>query len=55
MVTSFIRLRTDPIASHEYTLPVVREIPIRRGAPRDPADIVAIEQETHHTADAHPW
>jgi len=55
MVTTFIRLRTDPIASHAYTLPVVREIPIRSGAPDDPADSVAIEQRFEYAADAHAW
>jgi hypothetical protein len=54
-VTTLIRPRTDPIASHAYTLPVVREIPIRSGAPSDPADPVAIEQRAHYAAGAQAW
>ena len=55
MVTTFIRLRTDPIASHAYILPVVREVPICSGAPSDPADHVAIELRAEYAADAHAW
>jgi hypothetical protein len=53
-VTTFVRPRTHPIASHAYTLPVVREIPIRSGDPRDSADPVAIEQR-QYAADARAW
>jgi hypothetical protein len=54
-VTTLIRLRTDPIASHAYTLPVVREIPIRSEAPSQPAVPVAIEPRAEYAADAHAW
>jgi hypothetical protein len=49
------RPRTDPIASHAYTLPVVREVPIRAGAPSEPAEPVAIEPRAEYAADAHAW
>ena len=54
-MTTLIRLRTDPIASHAYTLPVVREIPIESGAPSPPPEPVAIEPRTEYAADAHAW
>jgi hypothetical protein len=54
-VTTFIRLRTDPVASHAYTLPGVREIPIQPEAPSEPAEPVAVEPPVEYAADAHAW
>jgi hypothetical protein len=49
------RPRTDPIASHAYTLPVVREIPVGAAAPVDSADPPALGQPVGYAADAHAW
>jgi hypothetical protein len=54
-MTTFNRTRTDPIASHAYTLPVVREVPIRAGASADSAGPPAIGQPVVYAADAHAW
>jgi hypothetical protein len=50
------RPRTDPIAAHAYTLPVVREVPIAAGpasTPRD--DLRGVGQPLVYAADAHAW
>jgi len=47
--------RTDPVAAHAYTLPIVREVPVRAGrglgdgAPQESARPLA------YAADAHAW
>jgi hypothetical protein len=48
------RPRTDPIAGHAYTLPVVREVPVPRplSASRDPH---GSEQPHVYAADSHAW
>lgn len=52
-MTSHDRPRTDPIAAHAYTLPVVREVPIgpspTSGVPQ------GIGQPVVYAADAHAW
>jgi hypothetical protein len=54
-MTNHDRSRTDPIAAHAYTLPVVRELPIGASSlpaaaePHDPAQPVV------YAADAHAW
>lgn len=48
------RPRTDPIADHVYTLPVVREVPIpgSLSASLEPHES---EQTPVYAADAHGW
>ena len=45
------RPRTDPIATHAYTLPVVRELPVATGSPSASAGPHGVPQP----ADAHAW
>jgi hypothetical protein len=47
------RPRTDSIASHVYTLPVVREVPI--GSPADSDVPPVTSQPVVYAADAHAW
>jgi hypothetical protein len=47
--------RKDPIASHAYTLPVVREIPIHAGAPSGYPTLSGAPQPVAYAADAHAW
>jgi hypothetical protein len=47
--------RKDPIASHAYTLPVVREIPIQAGASVGPPSVFGVPQPVVYAADAHAW
>jgi hypothetical protein len=46
------RPRTDPIAAHAYTLPVVRELPVAPAASPDPRGTA---QPVAYAADAHGW
>jgi hypothetical protein len=46
---------TDPIASHAYSLPTVREVPIGTRAPSDAADPPALDHPVGYAADAHAW
>jgi hypothetical protein len=51
-MTIYERPRTDPIAGHAYTLPVVREVPIR--APQATSlDLRGLAAPAVH-ADSHP-
>jgi hypothetical protein len=54
-MTRHDRPRTDPIAAHAYTLPVVREVPI--GAGSAPASLQPhdLGQPVVYAADAHAW
>jgi hypothetical protein len=47
--------RKDPIASHAYTLPVVREIPIQTGASPRTDNLSGVPQPVVYAADAHAW
>ena len=47
--------RKDPIASHAYTLPVVREIPIQSGATPGYPTLSGAPQPVAYAADAHAW
>jgi hypothetical protein len=47
--------RKDPIASHAYTLPVVREIPVQAGASSGSASLPGVPQPVVYAADAHAW
>jgi hypothetical protein len=51
-MTSQDRPRTDPIAAHAYTLPVVREVPIGTRSSSDPQ---GLGQPVVYAADAHAW
>jgi hypothetical protein len=47
--------RTDPVAPHAYTVPVVREVPIRHGSgPPSPAPY-DLEQRLAYAADSQAW
>jgi hypothetical protein len=48
------RPRTDPIATHAYTLPVVREAPIAAGPSPAPSG-GRLEQAVVYAADSHGW
>ena len=48
------RPRTEPIASHAYTLPIVREVPIA-GSASASLDPHESEQTPVYAADAHGW
>jgi hypothetical protein len=52
-MTSQDRPRTDPIAAHAYTLPVVREVPI--GSNLSSAEPHGLGQPLLYAADAHAW
>jgi hypothetical protein len=54
-MTSHDRPRTDPIAAHVYTMPVVRELPRGAGAPVASVDPHGVPQPVVHAADAHAW
>jgi hypothetical protein len=47
--------RKDPIASHAYTLPVVREIPIQAGTSSGYPTLSGAPQPVDYAADAHAW
>jgi hypothetical protein len=47
--------RKDPIASHAYTLPVVREIPVPAGASSGSGGLSGAPQPVVYAADAHAW
>jgi hypothetical protein len=47
--------RKDPIASHAYTLPVVREIPVQAGATSGTDSLPGVPQPIVYAADAHAW
>ena len=47
--------RTDPIAAHAYTLPVVREVPVGNASPPASAESHGIAQPLVYAADAHAW
>jgi hypothetical protein len=47
--------RKDPIASHAYTLPVVREIPVQAGASSSSDSLRGGPQPVVYAADAHAW
>jgi hypothetical protein len=47
--------RKDPIASHAYTLPVVREIPVQAGASSGSDSLRGVPQPVVYAADAHAW
>jgi hypothetical protein len=49
------RPRTDPIAAHAYTLPVVREVPIAAGSASASHDPHGGRQPLGYAADAHAW
>jgi hypothetical protein len=49
------RRRTDPIASHAYTLPVVREMPSAASSPSAAAEPHDPGQPVVYAADAHAW
>jgi hypothetical protein len=54
-MTIRVRRRTHPVAAHVYTLPIVREVPIRAGlgsvggTPQQPGQPLA------YAADSHAW
>jgi hypothetical protein len=52
-MTSQDRPRTDPIAAHAYTLPVVREVPIGSSSPA--SEQHGLAQPVGYAADAHAW
>ncbi len=47
--------RTDFDDTHAYTLPVVREVPIRPGAPTPSPAPPSFEQASLYLADARAW
>jgi hypothetical protein len=47
--------RKDPIASHVYILPVVREIPVLAGASSGSSGLPSVPQPVAYAADAHAW
>jgi hypothetical protein len=48
------RRRTDPVTSHAYTVPIVREVPIGSGlAPAAP--VHQLGQPIAYAADSHAW
>jgi hypothetical protein len=47
--------RKDPIASHAYTIPVVREIPVQAGASSGSGSLSGVPQPVVYAADAHAW
>jgi len=47
--------RKDPIASHAYTVPVVRETPIQAGASSASDGLSGVPQPVVYSADAHGW
>ena len=47
--------RTDLDTTHAYTLPVVREVPIRAGAPTPPPAPLSFEQRPITLAGARAW
>jgi hypothetical protein len=47
------RRRTDPVATHAYTVPVVREVPIRRGLGPAASWAHQLGQPLVHSADLH--
>ena len=47
--------RKDPIASHAYTLPVVREIPAQAGFSSGGDSLRGVPQPVLYAADAHAW
>jgi hypothetical protein len=49
------RPRTDPIAAHAYTLPVVREVPVGAGPPSAAPAPHGVGQPLVYAADAHAW
>jgi hypothetical protein len=49
------RARTDPIAAHAYTLPVVREVPIAGNSPSASSDPHGVARPLAYAADAHAW
>lgn len=50
-----ITYRKDPIASHAYTLPVVREIPAQAGISSGGDSLRGVPQPVLYAADAHAW
>jgi hypothetical protein len=54
-MTADTRRRTDPIAAHAYTLPVVREILVSAAAPPASGSPQGAEQPIAYAADAHAW
>ena len=52
MISTF---RKDPIATHAFTLPVVREVPIQGGASSDSSGPWDVPQSVAYAADAHAW
>ena len=49
------RPRTDPIAAHVHTVPVVRELPIAAAFPSGSAEQHGVAQPVGYAADAHAW
>jgi hypothetical protein len=49
------RRRTDPVATHAYTVPVVREVPIRPGSGPTASGPHELEQPLAYAADSHAW
>jgi hypothetical protein len=54
-MTLYDRPRTDPIAAHAYTLPVVREVPIAADSSSASTDPHGVPQPLVYAADAHAW
>jgi hypothetical protein len=48
-------LRTEPIAAHAYTMPVVRELPTASGASAALQEPHGQAQPLVYAADAHAW
>ena len=47
--------RKDPIASHAYTMPVVRETPVLAGASSGSSGLSDVPHPVAYAADAHAW
>jgi len=47
--------RKDPIATHAFTLPVVREVPAHGVASSGSSGLSDVPQPVAYAADAHAW
>ena len=49
------RRRTDPVAFHAFTVPVVREVPIGSGSGHASPGPHSLGQPVAYAADSHAW
>jgi hypothetical protein len=49
------RPRTDPVATHAYTVPIVREVPIHAGSAPPASGPHELGHPLAYAADSHAW